>query len=107
MRYRWIFAALGGGLACAMPASAGEHAFGQALSETNCAECHAIGIDDQSAHAEAPAFRTLLQRYPVDALEEGFAHSIVTDHPDMPEFLATPEEVSAIIGYIQSIQVQP
>ena len=85
-------------------AAADAHDFGRALAETNCAECHAIGANDENAHAEAPAFRTLLQRYPVDALEEGFAHSIVTGHPEMPEFLATPEQIDALIGYIQSIQ---
>lgn len=77
---------------------------GRALAEANCAQCHAIGADDQSAHAEAPAFRELLQRYPVDALEEAFAETIVTGHPDMPEFLATPEQIAAIIDYIASVQ---
>ena len=91
-------------IAMTMPAAGEDHAFGRALSETNCAECHAIGADDQSAHDEAPPFRGLLKRYPVDALEEAFAHSIATGHPDMPEFLATPEQVDAIVGYIESIQ---
>ena len=94
-------------VALVTPAAGEEHAFGRALSETNCAQCHAIGADDQSAHEEAPPFRDLLQRYPVDALEEAFVHSIATGHPDMPEFLATLEQIDAIIGYIEQIQVQP
>lgn len=98
------------GLAMATPALGQDDGFaeqvshGRLLAQTNCAQCHAIDADDQSAHEEAPAFRTLLQRYPIDALEEGFAQSIVTGHPDMPEFLATPEQIDAIISYIEFIQ---
>ena len=104
MGLRSIWGAFAVGLVVAGPAMAEEHAFGRALAETNCAECHAIDVDDESVHAEAPAFRSLLRRYPIDALEEAFVESIATGHPDMPEFLATPEEIDAIIGYIGSIQ---
>lgn len=86
------------------PAPADELAYGRALVADNCARCHAIDADDASAHDEAPPFRTLLRDYPVDALEEAFAERIVTGHPDMPEFTATPDQIGAIIGYIESIQ---
>lgn len=79
-------------------------AYGKALVETNCAACHGIGADDRSAHAEAPELRTLSQRYPLDALEEAFVEGISTGHADMPEFLATPEQVAAIIAYIDSLE---
>jgi len=43
--------------------------------------------------------------FPMDALEEAFADGrIYSGHPDMPEFIATPEQVDAIIGYIASLQ---
>jgi mono/diheme cytochrome c family protein len=77
---------------------------GKALVEANCARCHGIGADDESAHPDAPEFRTLSERYPVDALEEAFAEGIVTGHPDMPEFEATPKQILDIIGYLASIQ---
>lgn len=98
-----------GGLAIALvflPALAGEPdvTHGRALVETNCARCHGIDTTDKSPHPEAPEFRTLSQRYPVDALEEAFAEGIVTGHPDMPEFKATPEQVRDIIAYLASIQ---
>jgi mono/diheme cytochrome c family protein len=79
---------------------------GKALVEANCARCHAIGREDQSRHPDAPAFRTLSQRYPLDALEEAFAEGISTGHPDMPEFIATPEQIEAILAYIGSVQDQ-
>lgn len=78
--------------------------YGRALVETNCARCHAIGIDDTSQHPEAPAFRTLSERYPLDALEEAFAEGIYVGHPDMPEFVAEPEQIAAIIAYLETLQ---
>ena len=78
-------------------------AYGKALVEANCAACHGVGTDDVSRHAEAPPFRTLLERYPVDALEESFVEGITVGHPDMPEFIATPQQIAAIIDYIGSL----
>lgn len=79
-------------------------AFGRQLVEANCASCHAIGLDDESAHPEAPAFRTLSERYPLDALEEAFVEGISTGHPDMPEFVASPEQIGAIILFLDTLQ---
>jgi mono/diheme cytochrome c family protein len=79
-------------------------AHGKALVEANCARCHAVGATGESTHPEAPPFRTLSERYPLDALEEAFVEGITTGHPDMPEFVATPEQVGDIIAYIASLQ---
>lgn len=81
-------------------------AYGKSLVSANCAVCHAIGLADKSQHAEAPPFRELLERYPVDALEESFVEGISTGHPDMPEFIATPEQIAAIIDYISSLELR-
>lgn len=78
-------------------------AHGKALVELNCATCHAIGRTDRSTHTEAPPFRDLSKRYPLDALEEAFAEGIVTGHPDMPEFIASPEQIADIIAYIETL----
>lgn len=77
---------------------------GKALVETNCARCHAIGMTDTGSHPDAPAFRTLSQRYPVDQLAEALAEGISTGHPDMPEFVASPQQIDAILAYIGSLQ---
>ena len=99
---------LGALLACFSAGSsfAGEAnlAYGRELVEANCARCHATGLDDESAHPEAPAFRTLTERYPLDALEEAFVEGITTGHPDMPEFVASPEQIGAIISYLDTLQ---
>lgn len=78
--------------------------FGRKILETNCSGCHAIGMTDQSTHKDAPAFRTLSKRYPIDALAEAFAEGIYAGHPDMPEFEASPEQIDAILSYMSSIQ---
>ena len=77
---------------------------GKALVEANCARCHAIGATDTSNHPDAPAFRTLSQRYPIDALAEALAEGISTGHPDMPEFVASPQQIDAILAYVGSLQ---
>lgn len=77
---------------------------GEALVSQNCARCHAIETIGKSTHAEAPPFRELLERYPIDALEEGFVDEIYSMHPDMPVFKVTSEQLRAILYYIASIQ---
>lgn len=79
---------------------------GQAIAEVNCGECHAVGLVDTSPHEQAPAFRTLSQNYPVTDLEEALAEGIVSGHPDMPEFTFEPEDVAALIAYLESVQLQ-
>ncbi|AKH99349.1 Cytochrome C oxidase, cbb3-type, subunit III [Hoeflea sp. IMCC20628] len=90
------------------PASAQEPAEidqGRELVETNCGKCHAVGAADASSHKDAPLFRQLSDSFPMDALEEAFADGrIYSGHPDMPEFIATPEQVDAIVAYIASLQ---
>lgn len=77
---------------------------GKALVEVNCARCHAIGKTDKSSHPDAPAFRTLSKRYPITDLEEALAEGISTGHPDMPEWIASPDQIDAIIAYITTLQ---
>jgi|SRR6516165_10415079 mono/diheme cytochrome c family protein len=77
---------------------------GRALVERHCSRCHAIDISGSSTHPEAPPFRTLGMRYPIDSLAEALAEGLVTGHPDMPEFMFEVHDVGAILAYLQSIQ---
>lgn len=77
---------------------------GKALVEVNCARCHATGKADKSSHPDAPAFRTLSKRYPITDLEEALAEGISTGHPDMPEWIANPDQIDAMIAYISTLQ---
>jgi mono/diheme cytochrome c family protein len=80
---------------------------GRVLVEQNCSRCHAIGKEGDSTHPEAPPFRTLSSRYPIEDLAESLAEGIVSGHPDMPIFVFSPTDVEAIIDYLKSIQDQP
>src|SRR5262249_18246421 len=80
---------------------------GHALLNQNCSRCHAIGSTGASPHREAPAFRTLGQRYPIETLAEPLAEGLSTGHPDMPDFVFEIEDVRAILAYLESIQDQP
>jgi mono/diheme cytochrome c family protein len=80
---------------------------GEVLLRENCSSCHAIGKEGDSPHPPAPPFRTLSSKYPVEDLAESLAEGIVSGHPDMPIFVFSPQDVEAIIDYLESIQEQP
>jgi cytochrome c len=80
---------------------------GELLLRENCSRCHAIGTTGNSPHPEAPPFRTLSSRYPIEDLSESLAEGIVSGHPDMPIFVFSPTDVEAIIEYLNSIQEKP
>jgi mono/diheme cytochrome c family protein len=77
---------------------------GEGLLTTNCSRCHAVGRNGNSTHPEAPAFRTLGQRYPIEVLAEALAEGLSSGHPDMPEFRFEIDDVDAILAYLGSIQ---
>ena len=80
---------------------------GEALVKQNCSLCHAVGRDGASPYPNAPLFRELSKRYPVDVLEEALAEGFTYGHPAMPEFTFSAERAAAIVAYLSSIQVEP
>lgn len=89
---------------CAPSGAASAGDMGRVLLEVNCARCHAIGRSGESPHPQAPPFRELSRRYPVSDLDEALVEGLSSGHRDMPEFVFTPEQASAIIQYLQGIQ---
>ncbi|MBP9235009.1 MAG: cytochrome c [Hyphomonadaceae bacterium] len=79
---------------------------GRVMARTHCKNCHAVGLSDHSAVREAIPFRRLSELYPVSGLAEALAEGIVTGHPSMPEWVLEPEEITSLLGYIQSIQAR-
>ena len=77
---------------------------GEALLARLCARCHAIGRTGAGPHPEAPPFRTLGRRYPIESLEEALGEGLLSGHPDMPEFTFTADEVGEVIAYLNAIQ---
>ena len=51
---------------------------GEVLVKENCSRCQAIGKEGNSPHPEAPPFRTLSNRYPIEDLSESLAEGIVS-----------------------------
>jgi mono/diheme cytochrome c family protein len=81
--------------------------WGRQLALANCAACHAIGSEGGSINAFAPPFRDLRKTYDLASIELTFGRAQVNDHPPMPSFAAAPEDVSALMVYIKSVQSGP
>ena len=79
---------------------------GAEVARVRCAACHAIGSRGASPHREAPPFRTLHKRYPVETLEEGLVEGIFVGHPDMPAIELPAEQAQDLIAYLKSVQPQ-
>lgn len=80
---------------------------GETLVRQHCALCHGVGREDASRYPNAPLFRELSRRYPVDVLEEALAEGFTSGHPAMPEFVFSADRAAAIVAYLMSIQVEP
>jgi mono/diheme cytochrome c family protein len=77
---------------------------GEGLLTANCSSCHAVGRAGNSPKPEAPPFRTLGQRYPIEVLAEALAEGLSSGHPDLPEYRFDIDDVDAILAYLESIQ---
>lgn len=84
-------------------AAAQEMEAGRALAENLCQSCHAVGETGESANAEAPPFREIAGRYSVWSLQEALAEGILVGHPDMPEFTLDPDEINALLTYMDTL----
>lgn len=80
---------------------------GRAIAEQHCARCHAIGMTDTGAHAKAPPFRDVVERYPSEDLAEALAEGIVSGHPDMPVFVFEAAQIEGFIAYLDSLGPPP
>ena len=99
-------AAAGVALMCVPPAVAASIEHGRQIVQRHCAACHAVGPRGNSTNREAPPFRELHTRYPVDTLAEALAEGILTGHTAMPQFVFPPRDIEDIIAYLQSIQTR-
>ena len=114
MKTHWLLAALAAAACLAGTASAqttlnaptASIKRGQALVRRNCAFCHAVGAAGVSRNVQAPPFRDLHQRYPIEMLAEALADGMLTGHPAMPQFRFKDREIDDIINYLQAIQTK-
>lgn len=87
-------------------AQADPPARGEVLLKRHCSGCHAVGRTGESPKPPAPPLRDLHQRYAPEALGEALSEGLLTGHPLMPEFRFEPDDVRAIIRYLDSIQAR-
>ncbi len=104
MPFKTLVATLAAGLLFTMPARAGDPIAGLPLAQDHCARCHTISGTSTSPLSVAPTFAEIVERYPPRDLEEGLAEGVVTGHPEMPEFIFTPDEIENFIAYLKALQ---
>jgi cytochrome c len=93
-------------VAVAIAAMDERQARGLAILSKNCARCHAVNSEEKSPHPQAPPFRDVVRRYPVEDLEESLAEGILSGHPDMPEFTFNADQIDAIIAYLNFLKAR-
>lgn len=93
-------------LAAATAARADPATRGEVLLKRHCGGCHATGRAGDSPRPPAPPLRELHRRYAPEALSEALGEGLLTGHPLMPEFRFEPDDVRAIIRYLESIQTR-
>ena len=77
---------------------------GRALVAGQCSRCHAVDAAGDSPNPQAPPFRRLHERFPVENLAEALVEGIRVSHTRMPQFQFSEQDASDIIAYLKSIQ---
>lgn len=76
---------------------------GQALAESNCSGCHAIGAQGRGTNGNAPMFRNLSRLHTLLALREPITRGIAAPHDQMPQFVLSDEQIDMVVAYINSL----
>jgi len=77
---------------------------GREIAQSHCARCHGISRIDESPLEQAPPFRRLHERYPIEQLAEALAEGIVVGHMEMPAFQFEPREIEALLAYLGTLE---
>jgi cytochrome c len=77
---------------------------GVVIARTYCMSCHSIDKVSPSVLKDAPPFRDLHRKYPVESLQESLAEGIVTGHPSMPEFRFDVDQIGDFIAFLNSLR---
>lgn len=75
---------------------------GEAVAARVCAACHALGAGGDSANPRAPAFASLEMQHTA-GLPGRVADLTRTGHYGMPPVALTPQEVTDVAAYIESL----
>lgn len=76
---------------------------GKAILSEKCSRCHQVAPTGNSPLAAAPPFHEVMRRYRPEDLEEALGEGLSSGHPEMPEFVFEPDEISAILAYLETL----
>ena len=93
-------------LLVAAPASARDPLASRGLvfAHETCARCHTVGFRGASPMREAPPFRTLAVRFPVDDLADILVEGVGRRHPAMPDFRLDPSDAADLTAYLHTFR---
>lgn len=77
---------------------------GRALAGLVCARCHAVRATGESPMREAPPFRTLAGRFPIDDLADVLDEGVERRHPAMPDFRLAPTDAADLRAYLKTLK---
>jgi mono/diheme cytochrome c family protein len=77
---------------------------GLEFAQTNCARCHSIKTSGDSPLSRAPPFRDLLDRYSVEGVKELLTDAFLVDHPSMPQFELSPDQIDDFIAFLATLE---
>ena len=80
---------------------------GKVLLTEKCGRCHAVDATSASPRAEAPPFRDVFKKFPVEELRMRLSEGVVSHFKDMPQVDFTDEQVTGIIDYLSTLYVTP
>jgi cytochrome c len=73
------------------------------FARENCARDHAVGGRGASPMHEAPPFRILARRFPVDDLADLLVEGVERRHPAMPDFRLDPVDAADLTAYPKAL----
>lgn len=85
----------------------GQAAVGLAIAKERCSRCHAVETSGDSPVRNAPPFRTLHTRFPVEHVAESLAEGIMVVHDgfvEMPLQQLNPQEIEDFLAYLKALE---
>lgn len=77
---------------------------GEGLARENCATCHAVGLNGDSANKDAPPFRTFSSFRNVTLIGWELMNKDWGEHRQMPQFEMTSQQARDILAWIEWVQ---
>jgi mono/diheme cytochrome c family protein len=97
-RFGIALAVLAGSSSIALPADVKK---GEQLGRRWCASCHLVAADQSQANADVPSFLSIAQQ--PNFKSEEVAAFLLDQHPKMPNFSLSRQEIDNIAEYIASL----